>query len=106
MYKIPSGDLKNYYICETCGSILDIYIEYHRCLLDPHIVNIHLDLIKGISKCPFYMCTSNNNTVSRYMEHLLKHHQSVIIFTCHICSIGFITKSGVAHHKNFCSVTL
>ena len=63
MYKIPSGDLKNYYISETCGSILDIYIEYHRCLLDPHIVNIHLDLIKGISKCPF-ICVHQTTMLS------------------------------------------
>ena len=102
MYKIPSGSLKDYYICKTCGSVLDIYIDYHRCLLYSNIVKLHMDLLQCLQKCPFYTCYVISSTVKDYMHHLLAHHQSVIVYSCPNFGVGFITKSGLVHHKPFC----
>ena len=102
MYKIPSGSLKGYYICETCASVLDIYIDYHCCLLYTNIVKIHIDMLQCLQKCPFHTCYVKNSTVRDYMNHLLSYHRSVIEFFCPNCGIGFITKSGLVHHELFC----
>ena len=53
MFLIPSGTLQGYSVCETCGSILDIYIDYHQCLLQSNIVSVHMNLLQCISNCPF-----------------------------------------------------
>ena len=57
MYTIKSGSLKGYSICETCGSVLDIYIDFHQYLLQPEIVQIQMELLKDLSKCPFHLCS-------------------------------------------------
>ena len=46
MYTIKNGSLKGYAICETCGSVLDIYLDFHQCLLQPEIVQVHMNYSK------------------------------------------------------------
>ena len=103
MYKIPSGSLQNFYVCETCGSVLDIYINFHRCLLQPDIVCLHLEVIKGINSYPFYHCSKRHNSVRDYMNHTISTHKSVVVFSCTFCGIAFITKSGLQEHIPHCS---
>ena len=102
MYKIPSGNLKNFYVCETCGSVLDIYINYHQCLLQPDIVRVHLEVINGIKSCPFYNCFKTHYSVRDYMNHIISIHSSVVVFTCPVCGIAFVTKSGLNEHCRHC----
>ena len=102
MYRIPTGSLKGYSVCETCGSVLDIYTEFHQCLLQPDIVRIHMDVMKCFAKCPFFLCVQRNTTVQEYMNHLLHSHSAVIVFSCPQCGIAFITRSGLKEHKSFC----
>ena len=89
MYRIKNGSLKGYSICEMCGSVLDIYLDYHQCLLQPEIIQAHMELLKDLTKCPFHLCNSSNDSVKDYMNHLLLFHSSVVIFSCPTCGIGF-----------------
>ena len=104
MYRIKNGSLKGYSICEMCGSVLDIYLDYHQCLLQPEIIQAHMELLKDLSKCPFHLCNSSNDSVKDYMNHLLLFHSSVVVFSCPTCGIGFITKSGLKRHRSYCSL--
>ena len=103
MYRIPTGSLKGYLVCETCGSVLDIYTQFHQCLLQPDIVRIHINVIKCFEKCPFFLCAKRNTTVKEYMNHVLHSHSAVIVFSCPQCGIAFITQSGLKEHYKYCS---
>ena len=104
MYTIRSGSLKGYSICETCGSVLDIYLDFHQCLLQSEIVQIHMELLKELSKCPFHLCSIPNDSVKGYMSHLLVCHSAVVVFSCPNCGIAFITKSGLRRHRGYCNL--
>ena len=104
MYTIKSGSLKGYSICETCGSILDIYLDFHQCLLQSEIVQIHMELLKDLSKYPFHLCSVLNTSVKDYMNNLLVCHSAAVVFSCPNCGIAFITKSGLRQHDGYCNL--
>ena len=89
--------------CKWCGSVLNINLEYHCCLLYPGIADWNEKLLRDISSCFLTTCPCQGSfftTVREYLSHCLKDHRFLPVHICPQCNIGFVNASSVDMHLN------
>ena len=93
-------------ICQWCGSVLNIYLEYHRCLLYSEIADWYKKLSLDTSNCFSTSCPCQDSffkSLREYLTHSLKDHRFLPLYICPYCHIAFVNPSSVKMHlKHFC----
>ena len=92
-----------YHCCLFCGAILDIYLDFHNCLLQLDIVNQNYFVNLETSSCRFSNCEYIFDNTLEYIHHTNIHHGGMLVFSCPYCYISFINPSLVNFHvSNYC----
>ena len=93
----------SYHCCLWCGAILDIYLDFHNCLLYLDIADLNGKVNAETSRCYVIGCSAKLDSIRDYVSHMMGVHSCVLVFKCTLCSVGFINPSSVKYHQwNFC----
>ena len=98
-YIIPGGDFAGFVVCLWCGAILKNNLPFHNCLLYGDIYEWHIRSTGSLKYCLFSDCLQKNYSILDSLIHNYHTHNTVIIYTCDICGVGFVSKIGVFLHR-------
>ena len=98
-YIIPGGDFTGYVVCLWCCTVLKNNLAYHNCLLYTDIYEWNIRATSSLRHCPFTNCPCKNDCILDSLNHNYHIHNTVIIYTCDKCGIGFVSKIGVYLHR-------
>ena len=94
-YLLTSGEYKGYVICLWCSAILKCNLRYHNYLLYPNITEWHMSVLNSTRNCPMTTCHFSTYQLKDYVRHLINVHNTIIIFTCLRCGIGFASRNAI-----------
>ena len=98
-YHISGGKFAGHVICLWCGALLKNNLAYHSCLLYPDIDEWYIQTCCSLRFCPFATCSRVNYSIGEHVCHILNDHMTLILYTCDLCGVAYVSKTAVYLHK-------